>query len=103
MRKLKKLIRQPGVFFRDYLNKRYPVCNAEQRTTESDEPVIIDNTLYLAELENSINLHPIKVDVVFTWVNNQDSKWQQRRRQHSPTAEQNALHNNDEARFSNHN
>ncbi len=26
---------------------------------------------------------------------------QQRRRQHSPTAEQNALHNNDEARFSN--
>lgn len=51
MRKLKKLIRQPGVFFRDYLNKRYPVRNAEQRTTESDEPVIIDNTLYLAELE----------------------------------------------------
>lgn len=103
MRKLKKLIRQPGVFFRDYLNKRYPVRNAEQRTTESDEPVIIDNTLYLAELENSINLPPIKVDVVFTWVNNQDPKWQQRRRQHSPTAEQNALHNNDEARFSNHN
>jgi len=103
MRKLKKLIRQPGVFFRDYLNKRYPVRNAEQRTTESDEPVIIDNTLYLAELENSINLPPIKVDVVFTWVNNQDPQWQQRRRQHSPTAEQNALHNNDEARFSNHN
>lgn len=103
MRKLKKLIRQPGVFFRDYLNKRYPVRNAEQRTTESDEPVIIDNSLYLAELEKSINLPPIKVDVVFTWVNNQDPKWQQRRRQYSPTAEQNALHNNDEARFSNHN
>ena len=103
MRKLKKLIRQPGVFFRDYLNKRYPVRNAEQRTTESDEPVIIDNSLYLAEIENSIDLPPIKVDVVFTWVNNQDPKWQKRRRQHSPTAEQNALHNNDEARFSNHN
>lgn len=103
MRKLKKLIRQPGVFFRDYLNKRYPVRNAEQRTTESDEPAIIDNSLYLAGLENSINLPPIKVDVVFTWVNNQDPKWQQRRCQYSPTAEQNALHNNDEARFSNHN
>lgn len=87
MRKLKKLIRQPGVFFRDYLNKRYPVRNAEQRTTESDEPVIIDNSLYLAEIENSIDLPPIKVDVVFTWVNNQDPKWQQHRRQYSPTAE----------------
>lgn len=103
MRKLKKLIRQPGVFFRDYLNKRYPVCNAEQRTTESDEPVIIDNTLYLAELENSINLPPIKVDAVFTWVDNQDPQWQQRRHNASHSVEKSALYNNDEARFTNHN
>ena len=45
MRKLKKLIRQPGVFFRDYLNKRYSIRNAEQRATEYDKLIVIENSL----------------------------------------------------------
>lgn len=103
MKRLKKLTREPGVFFRDYLNKRYPVHNVEQRTKEADEPIIIENSLHLAELEKHINLEPIQVDVVFTWVNNSDPEWQLRRAQYSNAAPSNALYNNDEARFSNHN
>lgn len=103
MKRLKKLLREPGIFFRDYLNKKYPVRNAEQRISEEDEHTIIENSLYLAGLEQEINLAPFKVDVVFTWVNNQDPEWQQRRSRYSTTAAQNAPHNNDEARFANHN
>lgn len=103
MKRLKKLTREPGIFFRDYFNKKYPVCNVEQRVYEKEEPIIIENSLHLAKLENNINLAPFKVDVVFTWVNNQDPQWQQRHRQYSNVAEQSALYTNDEARFSNHN
>lgn len=101
--KLKKLCREPGVFLRDYFNKRYPVYNAEQRITEKDELAIIENSLYLADLESTIQLEPFNIDVVFTWVNSQDLKWQQRRRQFAEITEQTALYGNDEARFSNHN
>lgn len=101
--KLKKLCREPGVFLRDYFNKRYPVYNAEQRITEKDELAIIENSLYLADLESTIQLEPFNIDVVFTWVNSQDLKWQRRRRQFAEITEQTALYGNDEARFSNHN
>lgn len=101
--KLRKLFREPGIFLRDYFNKKYPVYNAEQRVTEEDELAIIENSLHLAELESSIQLESFNVDVVFTWVNNQDLKWQLRRNQFAEITEQTALYGNDEARFSNHN
>lgn len=103
MKRLKKFIREPAIFFRDYFNKRYPIYNSEQHIQETEEFTIIKNSLHLEKLESTINLSPIKVDVVFTWVDNQDAKWQQHRHQYSTTAEQSALYNNDEARFSNHN
>ena len=34
MKKAKKLIKNPGIFFRDYLNKKYPVMNTEQNFEE---------------------------------------------------------------------
>lgn len=102
-RKIKKLTHKPGIFFRDYFNKRYPLRNSEQLTTEMEEPVIIANSLHLAAIENSIQLTPFKVDVVFTWVDNQDAEWQQRRSQYSHAVTKNTLHSNDEARFTNHN
>lgn len=103
MKRFKKLTRNPGIFFRDYFNKKYPIRNIEQRIYEIEEPAIIENSLHLAAVESSINLKPFKVDVVFTWVNHEDAEWQQRRRQHSHTATADTLYNNDEARFTNHN
>lgn len=103
MKRLKKLTREPGVFFRDYFNKKYPIRNVEQRIHEPEEPVIIQNSLYLAEQENNINPASFKVDVVFTWVNHEDSDWQKRRQLYAHTAPARTLYNNDEARFANHN
>lgn len=103
MKKLKKLFKNPGYFFRDYFIKRYPYINNEQNIIEAEEPIIIENGLHLAKLENRINLPPIKVDVVFTWVDNKDTQWQLRRHKYNHIAKQDVLYNNDDARFTNHN
>nr|Q9RGR0.1 RecName: Full=Capsular polysaccharide phosphotransferase LcbA; AltName: Full=Stealth protein LcbA [Neisseria meningitidis]AAF21950.1 LcbA [Neisseria meningitidis]AEQ62071.1 LcbA [Neisseria meningitidis]CCP19790.1 capsule phosphotransferase [Neisseria meningitidis] len=103
MKRLKKLTREPGVFFRDYFNKKYPVRNIEQRINEIEEPAIIANSLHLAAVESAIHLSPFKIDVVFTWVDNSDTQWQQRHQQYCHAASPNNLYSNDETRFANHN
>lgn len=75
-RKLKKFIKSPGIFFRDYLNKRYPVVNCEQGYIESEEPSIFIAEQKVDSIEANICC-PIlnEVDAVFTWVNDKDPQW----------------------------
>lgn len=75
-RKVKKFIKSPSIFFRDYLNKKHPQKNIEQPFFEYEESFIINHENLLNSLEkqnNSKDLFPI--DVVFTWVNNKDPNW----------------------------
>ena len=105
MKKAKKLIKNPGIFFRDYLNKKYPVMNTEQNFAEVHESLLIENDLKLLKIESCIKKAPPEIDVVFTWVDNQDSNWQ--KKYNTTIGEQEikkcALYSNDTARFTNHN
>ncbi|MFU2097982.1 stealth family protein [Mannheimia haemolytica] len=112
MKRLKKLIRNPNIFFRDYLNKKYPYKNIEQPFFEYEENLIIDHESLLNKIEmknNSQDSFPI--DVVFTWVNNKDPVWQKKLENYlsrdsasySPLAIDNArFENRDELFFSVH-
>ena len=102
-RKFKKLIKNPGVFFRDLLIKRYPVINCEQNFTEAEEVAVSIVDQKLQKVESKIILpNDFPVDVVFTWVNDQDHIWQQKK---SKFANVNLAceNSNDGARFENHN
>ena len=104
MRKLKKLIAHPSIFFRDYLNKKYPVKNTEQPYTEAEEPIVIQSD----ERFNSIVARNVPggmdIDVVFTWVDGNDAEWQAKFNRYAPAhAAKSALYATDPARFSNHN
>lgn len=74
MSKLQKLIKHPGVFFRDYFNKRYPVINNEQLCPEKDEALLIKQT---EKLEQKVfaDQKSIDVDVVYTWIN-KNEQWE---------------------------
>lgn len=99
MKRLKKLLHEPGIFFRDYLNKNIPSTMSSSVFRKKTNTPSLKTACILAGLEQKINLAPFKVDIIFTWVNNQDPEWQQRRSQYSTTAAQNAPHNNDKAHF----
>ena len=73
-RKLKKFIFSPGLFFRDYLNKKYPVIRNEIACPENEETIVINNALRLETLFEG----DFPVDVVFTWVNDNDPCWQEK-------------------------
>lgn len=104
MKKIKKLIKHPGMFFRDFLNKKYPLKNTELPHIESVEPVIIKSTYSLNELVASNIVDKFPIDVVFTWVDNSDKTWLQKYQKFAPAYEKNAaLYATDPARFSNHN
>ncbi|MEG9544801.1 stealth family protein [Mannheimia sp. HC-2023] len=82
-RKVKKFLKSPSIFFRDYLNKKHPQKNIEQPFFEYEEHLIISHQCSLNSLEkqnNPQNLFPI--DVVFTWVNDKDPDWQRKFKQH---------------------
>ncbi|MDY6490228.1 Stealth CR1 domain-containing protein [Acinetobacter faecalis] len=102
-RKFKKLIKNPEIFFRDLLIKRYPVINCEQKFTESEEAAVSIVDQKLQEIEAKIVLpNDFPVDIVYTWVNDQDPIWQQKK---SKFENMNLAceNSNDSARFENHN
>ena len=69
-----KLIHSPGIFFRDYFNKKYPVIRNEILCPEVEESILIRHDL---QLENILHAD-FPIDVVFTWVNDKDPKWQEK-------------------------
>lgn len=99
-RKFRKLIINPGVFFRDYLNKKYPETYNEIRCTKDEEIAILKNDLLF---DSKVKITE-PVDVVFTWVNDKDIEWRKKyykyKKIQNKTQGQYAI---DIARFSNHN
>lgn len=99
MRKIKKFFKSPGIFFRDYLNKRYPVVRNEILCREEEESILMRHDLAIEE-RITVNF---PIDVVFTWVNDKDPEWISRynyfRESYSGDI---GLHAKDLARFSNH-
>lgn len=100
MRKLKKFFRHPGIFVRDHLNKKYPVIRNEIACSEDEEHILIRHDL---ALESQIKID-FPIDVVFTWVDDSDPKWQQRYQHYKTLINQQNIgeHATDPARFNNH-
>ena len=79
MKKLKKFVTKPHIFFRDALNNKYPIINNEQGIKELDERAVLSHQENLEKLESSLMNTSIPIDVVFTWVNDKDQKWQEKK------------------------
>ncbi len=100
MKRMTKLIHSPGIFFRDYFNKKYPVIRNEILCPEVEESILIRHDL---QLENILHAD-FPIDVVFTWVNDKDPKWQEKyKRFKTVNVDSHGQYATDEARFSNHN
>ena len=103
MKKFKKLVTKPHIFFRDALNNKYPVLNNEQGISELDENAVIDHQEKLEKLENSLMNTSIPIDVVFTWVNDKHQTAQQKKQLYEKITNNSALYAKDNARFEEHN
>lgn len=102
VKKINKFLKNPGIFFRDFLINRYPVINCEQRFTESEEEAVYLVQQHLYELEKKITVQNFDVDIVYTWVNDKDEEWLNKKKQfsnHDVACSGSA----DKARFENHN
>jgi hypothetical protein len=103
-KKLIKLFKHPGVFFRDYFNKRYPETNSEQKYTVNEEEGVHHAEHKLWEIESSISLPMIyEIDAVFTWVNARDKKWLSKKNLYLKDAKLGCENSADDARFEDHN
>ncbi|MFC0820945.1 stealth family protein [Moraxella marmotae] len=102
IRKTKKLIKTPGLFFRDYFNQRYPLMHTELRMSEDKEVAIL-----LGEQSSRVfSRNDSPVDVVYTWVDNSDPAWQDKYQFHKAMYESQGIDlgsfATDNARFENH-
>lgn len=97
-RKIKKFIKCPSIFFRDYFLKNKPIIRNEIRCSEEEENILLRHDL---ELESMIPTN-FPIDVVYTWVNNKDSCWKQKMENNKNDEISYAAYATDEARFSNH-
>ncbi|MGP5134465.1 Stealth CR1 domain-containing protein [Psychrobacter cibarius] len=100
-RKFTKLKNNPGIFFRDYFNKHYPVANTELGVNEVIETAFVEysNINTVAMPDDRV------IDVVFTWVDNTDEAWQKKYEQYKDSRRNINLGQfaTDSARFDNHN
>ena len=104
LNKIRKFFREPHIFFRDFLNKRFPPYNVEQPIPETEEFTLINADANLASLTENV-LPNFPIDIVFTWVDNTDKAWQEQyyRTLQPIDQEDIGLYATDPARFSNHN
>ncbi len=100
MRKLRKFFKNPGIFIRDHLNKKYPIIRNEIACAENEEDILMRHDL---ALESKIDID-FPIDVVFTWVDDADPAWQLRYQKYKGQvkAEHVGRYATDPARFSNH-
>lgn len=73
-RKTRKFLSSPGLFFRDYFNRKYPLVLNEIRCSIGEEAILIENDL---NIERKIQVD-LPIDVVFTWVNDKDPVWKEK-------------------------
>lgn len=101
-RKIKKLVKNPGIFMRDFLFKKFPYTNTQLDLTETKESVVVD---FLDTRERLLDELIEPVDVVYTWVNHQDEIWQKTcldaKKEWDPHSKD--FFSVDAARFCNHN
>ena len=71
LRKTRKFIKNPGVFFRDFLNKKYPVITNELMCHKDDESILLYHDLMM----ESKLVFDKPIDIVYTWVNDKDPEW----------------------------
>lgn len=103
-RKAKKFFKHTPLFFRDYLNKKYPIKNIEQPFSENEEVSLETLKEKLNRLIEKNDFQHFPIDVVFTWVNGADSKWREKfNRFATEMAQKSALYATDSARFEDHN
>lgn len=100
MKKIKKFMKSPGVFFRDYLNKKHPIIRNEIQCPELEENILIRHDL---AIENLLHIR-FPIDVVFTWVDDSDVEWKEKYLRFKAEIGAETLGNfaTDEARFCNH-
>ena len=100
MKKLIKLMKTPGLFFRDYFDKKYPVIRNEIQCPVYEEKVLIKHDMLL---ENKLPTE-FPIDIVYTWVDNHDEKWQEKFNNfNTNNFIQLGKYATDKARFDNHN
>lgn len=71
-KKINKFIRKPGEFWRDFFIKRYPLSFCDAKISVTSEKDFLDFENILASQYKSEE----KVDIVYTWVDSSDHKWQ---------------------------
>ena len=100
-RKFTKLKNNPGIFFRDYFNKHYPVANTELGVNEVIETAFVE----YSNINTDAMPDDRVIDVVFTWVDNTDEAWQKKYEQYKDSRRNINLDQfaTDSARFDNHN
>lgn len=103
MRKVRKLLKAPHLFFRDFLNNKYPVKNIEQPYSEKEEIFIVANNDKILRLASKNSADYLDIDVVFTWVDSSDPRWYNKYLAYTQNITHSALYANDPARFENHN
>lgn len=99
-RKLRKLLRSPPIFFRDYLLKRHPLILNEVDCPAEEEGIV---ARHLSALYATCHAD-FPVDVVFTWVDDKDPSWRQRFEYERARVDESHFgsHATDVARFENH-
>lgn len=97
-KKIKKFMKCPDIFFRDYFLKKKPIIRNEIRCSEEEENILLRHDL---ELEKVIPTD-FPIDVVYTWVNNKDPDWKKKMEDHKYNDKMYAAYATDDARFTNH-
>lgn len=103
MSKLRKALFNPGIFFRDFLVKKYPVV-----FNEIGADIYTEKGLqFLEEGRNSLLENQLHIDVVFTWVNDNDKLWKSKKDLYLEDFKKNNINlisdATDDARFQNNN
>lgn len=99
--KINKFICRPGEFWRDFFIKRYPLSFSDSGITITSE----EDFLNIEDILSSQYESEDKVDIVYTWVDSSDPKWQASyQAEYKKISPQNYGKNAfSPARFSNHN
>ncbi len=99
MSKLIKLAKNPSLFIRDFFLKRNPLILNEIKCPIDEEQTLIRHEEFINQaLENKL-----EIDVVYTWVDDTDSKWKNsfKKTKAATCEEKFGLHALDSARFAN--
>ena len=101
MSKFNKFVRNPGIFFRDYFINKYPLSFDEQGHNVVNENILIMDDFRLYNIyENQCSEI---IDVVITWVNNNDPNWIKKLKYYKAHSKNNLNRLSiDSSRFENH-